>query len=208
MKNLEQRSSEWHAWRRGGIGSSEAAILMGHTEHKSVQRLWAEKCGLEEPLNIVNEDMQRGIEFEDTAIELYSQEVGLIFEPLTIQHPDFSFLRASLDGANRSSGRFVEAKCPRPYIHQKTKLYGFIKPEYYCQMQHQYLTTGLDHGDFISYCVETEDLVWFHVEQNFEYQAELLDREIYFWEHVQKQIEPNYKYFSAWGMEAKSSTVF
>ncbi len=188
--NLEQRSDEWHKWRLDGIGSSEAATLMGISEHKTLETLWEEKIGLIKPINHVTRDMQRGIDNEDRVVEIYCQQEGIEFKPLTAINDTYSFVRSSFDAINLIYERFAEVKCPRPYIHQKTKRYGTIKPEYYCQMQHQYLTCGFNFCDFLSFDVESEDFCKIFVEPNYYYMGELLDREIRFWWYVENRIRP------------------
>jgi putative phage-type endonuclease len=182
---------------------------MGFSQFRTLKSLWREKSGLEEHHVPVTADMQRGIDNEAPALKLYVEEKKreeenksavlsryrdssrVDFAPLTIVHPVYSFLRASLDGAAPERKMFVEIKCPRTYIHDKTKQYGIIKPEYYCQMQHQYIVSGYDRCDFISYEVESGDLVWLPVEPDFDYQAELLSRSIIFWRCVEEKREPN-----------------
>lgn len=215
MINLEQRSAEWHAWRREGIGSSEAAILMGCTNFRSLQSLWRDKCGLENHYVPVTTDMQRGIDNEDPALRAYCfkkyQELNNIaIEPITLQHEYFAFMRASLDGAHVTTKHFVEIKCPRQHIHEKTAKHGTIKAEYFCQMQHQYLVSEYLTCDFISYDVETEQVIWVPVEPDFDYQAELLEREILFWEHVVMRVPPDEKDFPLFNQAvgSTSSTQF
>ena len=35
VEELEQGSSEWHAWRRGVIGASDASTIIGENKFKS-----------------------------------------------------------------------------------------------------------------------------------------------------------------------------
>lgn len=216
--NLEQRSPEWHAWRRKGIGSSEAAILMGCTDHRTLLSLWRDKMGLEVHFVPMNEDLRRGIENEDRALALYCAEKKVAdIGPLTLQHEYFDFMRASLDGAAPDRKHFVEIKCPRSYIHEKTRKYGSIKPEYFCQMQHQYFVSEYETCDFISLEVAWDeekriwvekDFLWLPVEPDYDYQAELLEREILFWEHVMMGIEPEQKDFPQYqNTEGSASSV-
>lgn len=205
MINLEQRSPAWHLWRKKGVGSSESAILMGCTEFRTLQSLWRDKCGLEDHYVPMNEDLRRGIENEDRALALYSKEKQTNdLGPLTLQHDYYGFLRASLDGAAPARKHFVEIKCPRSYIHAKTREHGTIKPDYYCQMQHQYFVSGYETCDFLSLAVEWDeeqkiwiqkDFVWLEVEPDYDYQAELLDRVTLFWEHVLMRLPPDERDF-------------
>lgn len=168
---------------------------MGVTEHRTLLSLWRDKCGIEDHFVAMTEDIQRGVDNEDRVLEMYCERIGLKFFPLTLQHEYFGFLRASLDGANPENKRFCEIKCPRPYIHKKSKDFGAVKDEYYWQIQHQYLVSEYTYCDFISFDVEAEDLVYFHVPPDPDHMAELLDREILFWEYVMTRTEPDPKEF-------------
>ena len=47
---MEQEGFEWHKWRMGGIGSSDAPVVMGVSPYKTIEQLYLEKTGQgEEP---------------------------------------------------------------------------------------------------------------------------------------------------------------
>ena len=46
IDDLEQGSAEWLDWRRGVIGASDAATIMGENPWASARRLLEEKLGL------------------------------------------------------------------------------------------------------------------------------------------------------------------
>lgn len=194
---------------------------MGCTEFRSLQSLWRDKMGLEIHYVPMNEDLRRGIENEDAALALYAKEKQVDdIGPLTLQHEYFDFMRASLDGAAPERKHFVEIKCPRGYIHRKTKESGVIKPEYFCQMQHQYFVSEYETCDFISLEVEWDeekkiwvqkDFCWLPVLPDYDYQAELLEREILFWEHVMMGLAPSEQDFPRYKgfiHDSASSTEF
>lgn len=178
---------------------------MGVNEYRSVKDLWLEKTGQITRQQIVSEDIERGVRLEDKVVRIYCARTGHSMQPLTFTHKRYSFIRASLDGGNAESRRLIEIKCPRPYNHAKTRKSGYIKPEYVAQMQHQFLATGFLAGDFLSYlepqgtpeAVEGE-LIIVPVEPDFDYMAELLEREIRFWHHVESKTEPLASDFYPW----------
>ena len=49
IDDIEQGTAKWLKWRRGVIGASEAAIIMGENRWKGRQQLIDEKRGLVEP---------------------------------------------------------------------------------------------------------------------------------------------------------------
>ena len=51
VDDIEQGTAKWLQWRRGVIGASEAAIIMGENRWKGRQQLIDEKRGLVEPFS-------------------------------------------------------------------------------------------------------------------------------------------------------------
>ena len=201
--NYVQKSPEWLRWRKEGIGSSDAGVLMGNNRYKTVYQLWAEKTGIIEATFEMNADIQRGVDNEDNAVYLYNYRTQWDMRPRTYEHPYYKFMKASTDGNNPQIGRFIEVKCPRPWKHEKAKVHRFLSPEYYAQIQHMYNVLG-EYGKFgmhfLSYLVpETPgvwgDLTYFEVPRNNEYINILVQREVYFWNCVQTRTKPNEFYF-------------
>ena len=212
---LEQRSAEWFAWRNRGIGSSDAGVIMGVNEYRGIRELWLEKTGQVIREQTSSEDSERGVRLEDKVVRLYCERTGFSMGPLTLEHPRFPFLRASLDGGNRELRRFIEIKCPREYNHAKTRKTHYVKPEYIAQMQHQYLTTNYQACDFLSYYEapdtppeEYGELIVVPIEPDLEYMTELLEREIRFWHHVETKTEPLLSDFLPWRRQVIQDDVW
>ena len=97
---LEQRSPEWHHWRRQGVTASDAAVLLGESPHKTAYQLWEDKLGLSEPPELSgNPNVQRGAQQEDDA--RIAMESALGSSPLLPVCAEFDGnprLRASFDG--------------------------------------------------------------------------------------------------------------
>jgi len=106
-----QGSKEWLEWRRGGIGASDIAVLMGTSRFKTPLTLWNEKCGfaLEEPPNAA---MQHGNMNESRAREWLNENLNLDLQPLCVEDPETHYFRASLDGYDHKTKTLVEIKCP------------------------------------------------------------------------------------------------
>ena len=194
LLNIPQRSPEWFVWRSEGIGSSDAGILMGVNQYRSVKDLWLEKTKQVIRPFTDNEDMARGRRLEDTALQIFLEKEKIDMRPMEIEHSKYSFVKASLDGGNWELKRLVEIKCPREHNHRKTKKQDFIKPEYWAQMQHQFIATGFQRGDFLSYFDREDgspgDLVTVPVIPDPWYMGELLAREIKFWNAVTTMVQP------------------
>ena len=65
---LEQRSPEWHEFRKGKIGSSAAATIMDCNPFQTKEELWNEMKGAALP-RYESEAMRRGTTLEPDALE-------------------------------------------------------------------------------------------------------------------------------------------
>lgn len=147
---LPYDTPEWLAFRKGGIGGSDAAAAIGKSPHKSNTELWAEKRGLYTPKDISdNPRVKYGKEAEEPMTRLF-----------TLDHPQYEyrsakdvifkrdFMFASLDGIliERATGRkgFLEDKTAE--LNSRTaaeKWDGYAIPEhYYIQILHYFIVTG------------------------------------------------------------------
>ena len=184
---LEQRSEEWLDWRKGGIGASESSILMGSLpfEYEDILELYKKKVGLPIQDFIMTEAIQHGIDMEDEALEKFCAVVGKQLSPKCFTHPEYSYIRASMDGVDDELTMGVEIKCP-----STTKFYsakkGIVLDYYYTQMQHQMACTGLEELHYWVYR-QKDGGVLMKVKRNDEYIAELVRRAGIFWEAVQNE---------------------
>lgn len=163
---------EWLEWRRQGIGSSDAPVIMGVSPWKKISDLIDEKVyGKEQEKN---DHMKRGNNLESTALQMFSEKTGLLLSSQErMTHPNHDWMRATLDGVNFEKGIFVEAKCPAKQ-HEK------IPDHYYPQLQHQFEVTGFEKGYFISY--SENNLKIFEIERDEKYIAQLVKKEKEFWD--------------------------
>ena len=78
LVELQQNSSEWHAWRHKGIGASDASVAISK-RGMSRARLLEEKRGSEPPEDsFTNEAMDRGTELEPKARSRYNEKYGTV----------------------------------------------------------------------------------------------------------------------------------
>lgn len=193
-EQFEQRSEEWFQWRNKGIGSSDSSILMGLNKYKTVKQLWLEKTNQVQAEFTSPFLAVRGTNMELQARESYCKYKGIEMVDKLFEHPKYKFIRASLDGWNEERKKILEIKCPKWVNHYRAVAENWIKPEYYCQMQHQYLASPAKSADYWSFdgrsgfCIPVEPDSWF--------MGELLEREIDFWECVESMKEPVAKRFA------------
>ena len=71
---------EWREAHKTGIGASQIAAVLGESRFGSRLRVWAEKVGRLEPVDLSdNEAVQMGIELEPFVVAKYSQRTGRTF---------------------------------------------------------------------------------------------------------------------------------
>jgi len=187
----KQNTKEWYEWRKGGLGASDAPIIMSVSPFQSRFELWAVKIGLMErpefhPRAI--EAMTRGKLLEDEARECYEKKVGVRFEKdVNVIHPTHDFIRASLDGYNAQYNRIVEVKCPGA-TDLKEAAMGRVPKKYLPQVQLQLLVTGAVACDYFTY--DGKDGKAIEVLPDPVYQQSLEKEMIAFWRLVQEQKPP------------------
>lgn len=175
MSALIQGTREWEEFRKRKIGSSDAPVIMEMSPWKTPYMLWEEKLGFyEEKMNFA---MQKGKDLEETARKLYEQESGRSVVPMVLQHPEYDFLIASLDGITFDMKNIVEIKCPGKKDHSLAQC-GIIPQKYFPQVQHQLMVTGLDMAHYFSYF--EGDGVIVEVPRDQKYIDKLLKKEIEF----------------------------
>lgn len=188
---MEQRSKEWHLWRRDGIGSSEAPAIMMDPEYlkwTTPRKVWELKLGLreEDPTNFA---MRRGIIWEDSARAAFELEHGGEYPPAVVVNEKYPFVRASLDGWSAPNARILEIKVPGKVAHAQAAA-GLVPRKYQWQLVHQMLCTGAEVVDYWSY--HPESRTGFHVEFRFcpEKARRLFEAEFQFWELVKSKTWP------------------
>lgn len=204
---LEQGSPEWLAWREKGIGASEAATVMGENPFQTPAQLWAEKVGLVAPPDLSkNPHVQRGVRNEPKARERFEDEFGEFAVPLSAEHAEYGFIRASFDGI-LSNGLPLEIKCPaenrllavRAFaqsVPNTSQVIGKVEMDamrlghYFAQLQQQMLVAGTDAAVLYVYDVESSRGYAFWVGANADYQAKLVEALSGFWDNVQTGTEP------------------
>ena len=174
IEDLEQGSSEWHAWRRRVIGASDAHIIMGENRILSRSRLMREKLGLEHEFN-GNAATREGRDLEEPARELLSREYNLKLIPTIVQDAQEPYLAASLDAICTNYKEIFEIKAgAKTYEHIRTKK---NVPRYYiAQLQHILMITQRESITFACYR-PNESLITLDVYRDDKYIEKLRKRE-------------------------------
>ena len=132
--------------------------------------------------------MRRGIELEPIARAAYEARTGHVVEPALAIHPEFEWMRASLDGLSFDGDLAVEIKCPGRSSHNEAKE-GHVPEVYFSQCQHILFVTGAARLDYWSF--DGREGVLVPVEPDHAYQLLLLEKEQAFWELVKTRTPPS-----------------
>jgi hypothetical protein len=91
--------TEWLEWRRGGIGASDIAGILGLSPWASPYSVWANKMGIT-PAADMTEAMEMGHALEPAIATLFHQRTGLHVSgaQTQCQHPDKPWARCTVDG--------------------------------------------------------------------------------------------------------------
>lgn len=89
----------WLEWRRGGLGGSDVAALVGLSPWESPWSIWASKC-LDLPDKDASEAMEFGTRIEPVMAGYFNDRTGLYVygEQTWCSHPDEPWMRCTADG--------------------------------------------------------------------------------------------------------------
>lgn len=187
MENLEQGSQSWHEWRSLGIGASEAPAIMGESPYLTALQLWEIKTKRKPPQE-TNFAMQRGTDMEPRARAALELTLNIDLNPALVEHEQYPFIRASLDGYNKELNVAAEIKCCGKKNFELVKS-GQVPLDYKAQIQQQILVSGVEKVYLWAFNGETG--VCLEVMPDIEYCKKLLSSLILFWECVTNDTPPD-----------------
>lgn len=177
IDDLDQGTDEWHAWRKGVIGSSEAQMIMGDNRWKGRQQLLDEKLGLLAPFS-GNAATQRGHDLEPHARKALENKYKNRLTPVVVQDAKEPFLAASLDAINSDENQIYEIKCGIK-TYEMVSISRVVPNYYTAQVQHMLMVTQMESMLFAAYSPE-KPLITLVVNRNDKYIKELRQKEISF----------------------------
>jgi len=147
LLDMEQRSAEWFAARKGRVTGSMVGAILGLdpncTRDEAMRRMVRSYQGLPSEFQ-GNIATQWGVTHEDEAREAFERHEGLSVSPAGfVVHKKYDWLGASPDGYVGSTCLF-ECKCPFGIRNDPKPIFKAIddQPHYYAQMQIQMFVTG------------------------------------------------------------------
>jgi putative phage-type endonuclease len=188
--NLDQRSEDWLSRRNTGIGSSDAAAIVGISPWPTARKDRAQKVAALRGQRVAGKDdngaMARGRRLEPVAGKVYEELMGWKIPPLCCMHDEHDWLKASCDGYNAERNLVAEIKAPNKVDHAGARE-GVVPEKYVAQVNHLLLVTGGKRLHYISYndyFPESGRLAVVDMPRDEELLAALFEAEKAFWEKV------------------------
>lgn len=190
------RKEEWLAWRRRGIGGSDAPVIMGLNPYRGQLSLYVDK--LDRALDPTDpmEAAGWGIKLEPLVAAEFQLRTGLSVQepvPKTWVHPSFPFMIGTPD-------RFVHRDLGGPPIGILEIKTCSLRKEWdwdpdppktaWCQLQHYLAVTGLDLG-WLAVLIGGQRYLHHEVKRDEAYIRDLIEKEQAFWWYVQNDIPPD-----------------
>lgn len=205
----------WLEERRGGIGGSDVAALLGLSRYKTPLALYQEKRG-ELPPQDDNPAMEWGRRLEPVVRQAYADQTGHEVRVLDqmVRHPTREFMLANLDGfvipAGGGAKRVFEAKTARSADGWGEPGSDEIPQPYLLQVQHYLAVTGFAVAD-VAVLIGGSDFRIYEVPEDTELHELLFEAEADFWARVQRADPPEPVTYAdvvqRWGRASKAGTV-
>lgn len=181
--NLVQGTPEWITWRNSGIGASDAPVIEELSPYRTRRELFFEKTGklIEKGDPSKEFIFAKGHRVEGMIRKEFQELVKTEITPICLVHPQFEYLRASLDGFSVKHG-VLEAKLVGQETLSEARD-GNLPSHHYSQMQHQFAVSGADVGQWFGHDGKKNGVL-LEVKANKDYISKLLEQEHQFWNDV------------------------
>ena len=183
--------TDWLAYRKQGIGGSDAAVVCGISRYRSPVELWMEKTN-QMPDQEVGEAAYWGTQLEGLVRAEFTKRTGIQVEHRMelLRSDEHPFMQANLDGTclHPDLGPCIfEAKTASAFKAGEWE--DGIPDEYFLQVQHYMAVTGYG-GCYIAALIGGNTFRWKFVHRDEELIAMLVQLEADFWQHVQSETPP------------------
>lgn len=179
---------EWLAWRRNGVGGSDAPAIMNVSPWSTPFQKWEEK--VYDKTKVDNAAMRFGRDSEEASRREYESLMGVSMFPLNVENTKYSWLHASLDGIDLNGDKIVEIKKANREDHA-TALSGRVPDKYIPQCQHILRVTGSPGMDYFSSPADGSKGVVVEVARDASYiDDDLFPKVQKFWDNVTHRTPP------------------
>ena len=188
-------NKQWLYARRGGIGGSDAAVVLGLSHWKSPLQLYNEKIGEGEPI-AESEPMFWGKTLEPLIRQRYADITGyeVVIPNTILRHPAHEWMIANLDGI-ANNDRVLEIKTARIANGWGEAGTDEIPDIYMAQVQHYMSVTGLKQAD-VAVLIGGNDFRIYEIPADEEVQALMIEKEAEFWHMVESKTPPEPRTYS------------
>lgn len=182
---------EWLAWRRTGIGGSDAAAVIGLNPFRSRIEVYADKMGMM-PEKEDTESMRLGRDLEDYVAQRFCEATGK-----KVRRNNFMWCRdeyrcmiADVDREIIGENAGLECKTTQAWSG-KVIMKGEIPLTYYVQCMHYMAVMGYDRV-YLAVLIFGKGFFHFTIERDEDEIAALVAAEASFWrDHVEAGISPD-----------------
>lgn len=176
---------EWLAARQGGIGGSDAPVVLDQSPWKSPLELWGEKIGRLTPAKLESDAVEMGKLLEPVVIQRFQQKSGLPAwcwpGTLSVLHEDYPWQFATPDAVIFDPSRGVGLGQIKTTDRWGFKHWSDGPPIYHqIQLQHEIAACNAEWGMLIV-LVDGRQLHWFLQERNEAFIDQMRDTEESFW---------------------------
>lgn len=178
--------------RRGYIGASEVAAIMGMSPYETPLDIFHRKLGLSPDFED-NAHIRRGNRLEHIAAEYYTEQTGHKLRRYTeaFIHPDMPYFRGHVDRLVVGEKRIWEGKCPSVAAFRKMQRDG-LPEAYILQAQALMGLSGYAVLTWDVFCADVWDAAVFDIEFDSGLYAIICGAVRSFWEnHVVPKIPPD-----------------
>jgi putative phage-type endonuclease len=188
VTGLKQQTPEWLAWRKTGIGGSDAPAIMGCSPWSNPLDVWNEKTGKDTVVKD-NYAIRNGNKNEPIARRKLEERLGVQLNPICLQDEigGYQWL-CSLDGATADLDIVVELKCPL----KKHRPLREVPAHYVPQVQHQLMGIKPRMFVFAEYFAREDILEHIEVHSDSNYITVLKQKEGDFWKMVVEGRKPDF----------------
>lgn len=198
VPTLGMERDKWLVYRRGGIGGSDAPVIMGVNPWSSLMDLWLEKTG-EYAEDVDNEAMYWGRTLEDIVAREFVKRTGnkVRRRNAILKHKEHSWMLANVDRLVVGQRAGLECKTTNAFYVDD----GSCPPHYYAQVQHYMAVTGYDLW-YVAVLAGGQKFYLYTVPRSEIYIESLIKAEGAFWRLVQRGTPPQMD-----GSEASNRTL-
>lgn len=203
VETADLSEEDWLDYRRRGIGGSDVSAIFGTSPFRTARDLYYDKLNIAS----VEDDegnwvaMEMGHLLEPLVAKIFERKTGYPVYQIKkmFQHPQYPWMLADVDyfvELPDGTTAILEIKTTNYNARDNWWMNGKeTVPVYYESQGRHYMTvTDLDRCFFCClYGNNEEEVIIREVKRDFEYEAEMVFLEQYFWEnHVQRHVPPPY----------------